>query len=85
MKNIMVLGGDERNLYLVKRLNEKGCRAFWYAGELYTGGEYVKKENPFPVPAEIGTVVLPVPLSRDGNFLNCKYSSYKIPLSSLLT
>lgn len=83
MKNIMVLGGDERSFYLTKRLNEKGFSAFWYAGELFSGEAYIKKENPFPVSEKIEAVVLPLPLSRDGNFLNCKYSSLKIPLSGL--
>ena len=85
MKKIMVLGGDERNFYLTEYLNENGYFAVWYASELYKsyGERYCMGDSVYPDMEIYDCVVLPLPLSRDGKNINCRFSDLAIPIDSL--
>ena len=83
-KRIMVLGGDKRNLYLTEYLNTFDFSALWYAAELCDEeNEYIAKRNYEEDINEFDAVVLPLPLSRDGEHLNCPFCEEKISVSQI--
>lgn len=80
--NILVLGGDERNFYLTERLISLGHCAKWCYAENFEG----TGENDFDIGRDMSnfdTVVLPLPLTRDGKTLNAPYSGTRLPLDEL--
>ena len=83
-KRIMVLGGDKRNLYLTNYLNTTDFSALWYAAELCDEeNDYIVKKNYEEDIDEYDAVVLPLPLSRDGEYLNCPFCARKLPVSQV--
>lgn len=80
--NIIILGGDERNLYLTKKLISKGYDAKWCCAEKF--GDIAEKK--YELKHEISlsdTIILPLPLTKDGKMLNCPYSAVKISLDEI--
>lgn len=82
MKNILVLGGDERNYYLCRSLIEKGFSVKWLFAEKaeYTDS-FIERENHKTNNAY--AVILPLPLTKDKITLNAPLSENKMPLSEL--
>lgn len=78
---IMVIGGDERNFYLTKKLILNGYDARWYCAELFGKTETGKKIRDDI--SSFDAAVLPLPLTRDGETLNCPFSRDRISLSQL--
>lgn len=80
LKNIFVLGGDERNLSLCRFLRNNGYSVSWlYAEKCKNADDFIKTEyidNPY-------AVILPLPLSRDKVTLNTPLSSCVVRLSEL--
>ncbi len=82
--NILVLGGDERNLYLTKKLILKGHNAKWCCAEKY--GDIALKN--YDIKHEISlsdAIILPLPLTKDNKTLNCPFGENEIQLNELRT
>lgn len=75
MENILFIGGDLRSRYAFKILSEQNFCVSSYG--LFEGDGYPKLAKKFD------TVVLPVPTTRDGTFINCPLTDSKIPLSHI--
>ena len=71
MRNIAVLGGDKRQKYLADFLKEDGYNTI----RLFDGGNAISIDSAFD------TVVLPMPISRDGFTLNAPLHTDSIHLS----
>lgn len=79
---IMIIGGDERNFYLTKRLVKSGFEAEWYCAEKYGGAEDKSRNFENDI-TDFDAVVLPLPLTKDGETLNCPYSDKRITIAKL--
>lgn len=79
---IMIIGGDKRNLYLTRRLNEKGHDAEWYCAEKYDGTHKGVQNFKSDIDS-FDAVILPLPLTKDGETLNCPYSDKQITLAEV--
>lgn len=80
--NILVLGGDERSFYLTQRLLSLGYGAKWGYGEKYDENKVTAFELKKEI-SEFDVIVLPLPLTRDGQTLNAPYSEKKLKLDDL--
>ena len=73
METFGILGGDRRQLYLARSLKEDGFDVSVHGLELLEGAE----EFPVLSLEELGrhcqVVLLPLPATRDGAFLNAPY------------
>lgn len=82
MKNIIVCGGDERNYWLCRALAQEGYKVSWLFAEKYpSDGNFTDNESG-DIPLAYA-VILPLPLSRDGQTLNAPLSDRKIYLRNL--
>ena len=82
MNNIIVLGGDSRFYYLCRFLIEEGFSVRWLYAENYpTRESFIERENSAIDNAY--AIILPLPLSKNGETLNTPYSEKKVLLSDL--
>lgn len=73
----LLLGGDGRVCYAEEALIKAGCRTALYA---HTG------KPAFPCqPIDADLLILPLPLTRDGETLNAPHSAAPVPLLALLS
>lgn len=75
-----VVGGDERQLYSARFLEEKGFSVKTFGFEKKTGEAHDIKEL-----SNCRNVILPLPLSRDGVNLNAPFSDKKIKLLDIFS
>lgn len=91
-KNILVLGGDSRQIYMSQYLEEYEAKVTLF------GFENLMSEKPFPTLPNVNLatgslkeemcradiVVLPLPVTRDGIKLNCAFSKDEPNLSDIV-
>lgn len=82
--NILILGGDERNLYLTKKLISSGYGAKWCCAEKYGDIAFENADVKEGIRMS-DAIVLPLPLTKDGETLNCPYGKEKISLDEIKT
>lgn len=72
--NILILGGDERQKVLYDELKNKGFNCFHF----YDNFDFsqIKQSK---------IIVLPVPLSKDGEYIFCDNSNFKIKIKELIS
>lgn len=84
METFGILGGDRRQLYLARSLKEDGFAVSVHGLELLEGAE----EFPALSLEELGrrcqVILLPLPATRDGAFLNAPYGEAPLPLDDRL-
>ncbi|MCR4616405.1 MAG: dipicolinate synthase subunit DpsA [Clostridiales bacterium] len=81
IKNLLLIGGDMRQVYMAKYLNDKGFSARIYNFDLLDGWDELKAkdEDLHRIVCENGqAVILPLPVSRDGKTVNSQYGSMPI-------
>ena len=76
INSFLVVGGDLRNVELVKLLKEDGKEVFSYGMN--------EKESFEKIPRNIDIVVGPIPFSRDGKTINSTFSENKILIEDFL-
>ena len=76
INSFLVVGGDLRNVELVKLLKEDGKEVFSYGMN--------EKESFEKIPRNIDIVVGPIPFSRDGKTINSTFSENKIWIEDFL-
>jgi hypothetical protein len=84
MSDFLFLGGDLRFVYTAAKMN-KLHKCFMYGFD--TLDEAILKEAGLVNLSEIGTaenIVLPLPMSRDCDYITAPYHSGKIPISAAL-
>lgn len=75
---LFIIGGDRRQLYLMRLLEEDGHTVFhWGLGQ--------QQEASLKSAVVADFVILPLPVSRDGIHLNLPLSDEKLPLEKLWT
>ena len=76
-KNILICGGDKRQVYMAKLMKSRGVKVSTFA---------LNKENEITLSDinKFDVVILPVPVSKDGIHLNAPFVSYKIKLEDIL-
>lgn len=82
IKSFLFAGGDERQLYAADKLKKMGYETAAAGFEKYSGAVPYKAEraeNAYLYDA----VVLPLPLTRDGENINAPFSENKISIKSL--
>ncbi|MBQ6899162.1 MAG: hypothetical protein IJN70_09300 [Clostridia bacterium] len=82
-KSITVLGGDSRQLYMSGYLKEKGYDVRIYACEHGKYPSDVKDCDSIDEAMKAEIVVLPLPVSKNGNTLNTPLSSIEIRLKEI--
>ena len=84
METFGILGGDRRQLYLARSLKEDGFAVSVHGLERLEGAE----EFPVLSLEELGrhcqVILLPLPATRDGAFLNAPYGEAPLPLDDRL-
>ena len=82
---VAVLGGDLRQMAAAKALCEDGCRVRVFALDTYTGGTegLVIAGSIAEAAADADIVVLPLPVTKDGERLHCPLTKKTILLSEL--
>lgn len=82
MNEIIVCGGDKRNYFLCRMLKENGFNIKWAYAKMYPQKEdFILKTAPDLNNAY--ALILPLPLTKDGENLNTPYSEERIPLSKI--
>lgn len=76
-KNILICGGDKRQVYMAKLMKSRDVKVSTFA---------LNKENEITLSDinKFDVVILPVPVSKDGIHLNSPFVSYKIKLEDIL-
>ncbi len=77
MDNMVIIGGDKRQKELTRILSDAGCRC-----------RYINSEKAFTQPKIIGSgdaVILPVPVSKDGEYIYSFDRELKIKVSDILS
>ena len=71
--NFLIMGGDERQLYLGKFLEDAGCNVF------YRG--FGEKDNFKDMYYDY--IILPAPLTKDGLNINAPFSDKCLPINDI--
>lgn len=81
LKSFLLIGGDERQLYSAEKLKEYGFEVILYGFDKLTicCNDEIKH-----ILSNVDAVVLPLPFTRDGTFLNAPFSNEPIPTDKLL-
>ncbi len=72
--NILIIGGDERQKVLTDELKNKGYNCFRF----YDNCDFTQIER-----SKI--IILPVPFSKDGEYIFCDNSDFKVKIKDLLS
>ncbi len=75
-----ILGGDRRQVYLARSIASDGYPVFVSCLEEGEGLEGLPALEPEKLCARCSVIILPLPATRDGSFLNAPLSRRKIPL-----
>lgn len=83
--NILVFGGDNRQIAAAKYLENKGCHISIYAIDK----EHLEKRGAGHMFTErfggYDALLLPLPLSRDGKHINCPLSETPMPIECVIS
>lgn len=82
-ETISVIGGDLRQLTLAKLLAADGCKVTVYGFSNQVTDEKIEQTADISVALDNEVVILPVPVSFDGIYINTPYSDDKITLETL--
>ena len=80
-KKFLLIGGDKRQIYMAKYLNDMGCNARIYNFDLLEGYGDIKvrgEDLNGIIEKNDCCIVLPLPVSRDGKTVNSPYGTAKI-------
>ena len=80
METFGVAGGDQRQLYLARALEKKGCRVFLNGLETLEGAGDFTCLPLEELAQRCPVVLLPLPATRDGTTLQAPFSREPIPL-----
>ncbi len=75
-----ILGGDQRQIYLARSIAKDGYPVYICCLEEGEGAEELPSVELSELPGKCGTVILPLPATRDGKYLNTALSQKKVPL-----
>lgn len=75
-----VVGGDQRQIYLARSIARDGYPVYISCLEQGEGIEELPSLELERLPEACGTVILPLPVTRDGKYLNTALSQRKVPL-----
>lgn len=75
-----IVGGDQRQLYLAKSIAKDGYPVYISCLEQGEGAGELDTLDLREIPERCGTVILPLPATRDGSYLNTMLSAQKVPL-----
>lgn len=75
-----VVGGDQRQIYLARSIAGDGYPVYISCLEKGEGASDLIPIELERLPEKCGTVILPLPATRDGMFLNAPLSREKVPL-----
>ncbi len=75
-----ILGGDQRQLYLARSIAADGYPVYISCLEEGEGAEKLPSVELEELPSRCSTVILPLPATRDGKYLNTALSWKKVPL-----
>lgn len=75
-----ILGGDQRQLYLARSIAADGYPVYISCLEEGEGAEKLPSVELEELPSRCSTVILPLPATRDGKYLNTALSRKKVPL-----
>lgn len=76
-----ILGGDRRQVYLAKSIAADGYPVYISCLEKDGETSELTAAEPEELAAKCGTVILPLPVTRDGKYLNTALSDRKIALN----
>lgn len=79
---IAVLGGDERNLYLTRKLISNGHDAKWCYAERHDEALLRCTDTQYHI-SSADVLILPLPLTRDGVSLNCPFGQDTVLLDDV--
>lgn len=82
-ETISVIGGDMRQLTLAQELYKEGCKVLLYGFDAETAGE-LKSENNIDDALNADIIILPVPVSFDGETLNMPFCKEKLIIEELM-
>ncbi len=83
VKSFAILGGDARQIYMKQHLEEHGYTAVLCCFEKTCGDSSPDGTKARAVVSEADAVILPIPVSRDGETLNAPFSSSAMYLSEV--
>lgn len=84
-KSILVAGGDLRQVTLARMLaRDYRVYAVGFDKTMFPGTEVILIQNPIALKERADIVILPIPASTDGVFVNAPFTSKAIALDSLL-
>lgn len=85
IKSFLIIGGDMRQVYMAQYMNSLGYHARLYCFERLKGYECIKSFNSDISTAVVDTdaVILPLPVSRDGQAINALYAENTETLDAL--
>ena len=75
-----IVGGDQRQLYLAKSIARDGYPVYISCLEKGEGAGELNALELEEIPEKCGTIILPLPATRDGSTLNAVLSQRKVPL-----
>ena len=75
VKSFAILGGDARQIYMKQHLEEHGYSVALCCFEKACGDDFPDGTKARTIVSEADAVILPIPVSRDGETLNAPFSS----------
>ncbi len=79
MKSVFgIIGGDKRQLYLAKSLEDDGYTVYVHGFELSGNTENIKEESLQSILNKCDNIILPLPCTRDGKTIFAPYSEKEI-------
>lgn len=83
--NFLIAGGDLRQVYTAKALSqEHNVYALGLSKNHINTDKIFLTENIDDIPYEVDHIILPLPVSQDGEYINAPFSSRKIAASELI-